>query len=231
MSASLGIQFESSGDRFEPAHGPDPQDSYVGSCFEVEFDELHESRDYRQIPELQRVAELGNRDEIGAALDLLRSVAERYPDYDFIYGWRAILLSKSGHLEGARAAIHEGLARSRSKYALCEDMGNIEFEWGNLAEAVKWWIKSIALQKRATATDSWHSYVYLAGVAAALGEEPASSTLLEAVDRQWPEKVRLNGQGRGRVALRVASEGNASMRRAIQRLCEDPEFDSLWQAD
>jgi tetratricopeptide (TPR) repeat protein len=231
MTATLGLRHGANGNGRSSSSHADPLESYVNSCFEIEFDEHQESRDYRQIPELRRIADLGNRGEISEAMQLLQSIADRYPDYDFIYGWKAILLSKCGKLDGARAVVHEGLARSRSKHALCEDMGNIEFEWGNLAEAVKWWIKSIALQKRAAAVDSWHSYIYLAGVATALGEDPASTALLEAVDRQWPEKVRLNGKGRSQVALRVACEGNASMRKAIQRLCADPEFTPTRQAD
>jgi tetratricopeptide (TPR) repeat protein len=197
------------------------EDSYVSACFALDFEESVEDRDPRDIDVLRQIEELANRGQLGAAMELIESIFEQYDDFDFVYGWKAILHSKMGQLITARTTIETGLRRARSKYRLCEDMGNIEFEWGNLSEAVRWWIKSIALQRRCTRVASWHSYVYLAGIAAALGEEDSSTQLLTTVDRQRPEKIRLNGEGRNRVALRVAREGNSAMRRAIRRLCEE----------
>jgi hypothetical protein len=153
-------------------------------------------------------------------MDLLDAVFDEYTDFDFVYSRKAIIYSKNGNLNAARAVIHAGLSRARTKHSLCEHMGNIEFEWGNLSDAVRWWIKSITLQQQLAGYASWHSFVYLAGIATALGEEESSERLLGALDSQRPERVRLNGDGRNRVALKVAREGNAAMRRAIQRLCE-----------
>jgi len=196
-------------------------DPYVDSCFTFDFQEVDEARDWYGIEELRKVTELGNQDKVREAMSLLESIWGQYTDFDFVYIWKAVLRDKMGKIDDARAVIHEGLTRCKKKYSLCNQLATIEFESGSLAEAVRWWIKSAAAQISIGQTDSVPPFLYLAYIAEALGDRASSDRLLSEVDKIRPGQIRLDGTGQSKVFNKVSGEGNDSMRRAIQLLCQE----------
>ena len=144
-------------------------DSYVDACFQIEFQEFYEDRDWFGIPEAKVIPEAGNAGSIEEALCLAKALRDKYPDFYFSYYWFAILYCKQGHYEDARNSLIKGLHLVKSKYHLCEKMGDIERELVNLQEAVKWWIKSIVIQVSTEKIDNYNSFLYLSYVAEKFG--------------------------------------------------------------
>ena len=70
-------------------------------------------------------------------------------------------------------------------------------------------------------TDSFPPFLYLAYIAEALGDSASSDRLLSEVDKIRPGQIRLDGTGQSKVFSKVSREGNDSMRRAIQLLCQN----------
>jgi len=196
-------------------------DPYVDSCFTFDFQEVDEARDWYQIDELRKVTELGEQGKVKKAMSLLESIWGQYIDFDFVYIWKVILLDKMGKIDDARAVIHEGLAKSKKKYSLCNQLATIEFESGSLAEAVRWWVKSAAAQMSIGQVDSFPPFLYLAYIAEALGDSASSNRLLSEVDKIRYGQIRLDATGQSKVFSKVSREGNDSMRRAIQLLCKN----------
>jgi len=193
-------------------------DSYVDRCFDCDWTELDEPRIWSDYPELKSVADLANGGQDAAALAQLAKVWTKYRDHDFLYGWKAMILAKQGNKPDAIGVLNDGVLVCRKKFRLCKTRAQIEYNAGDLNEAVVWWIKSAVSQISAQGPAIEDPFLYLAYVAGALGDRTSKDRLLKIVDR-LTRLGRLNDSAINRINSLVAAKGNRAMSVAIGRLC------------
>ncbi len=163
-------------------------DHYVDSCFECTWSELDEPRLWSSDPELKAVADLANDGRHAEALAQLAKIWGSYQDYDFVYGWKARMLMGQGHRADAINVLNEGMSKCRTKFKLCANRAEIEYEAGDLGEAVVWWIRSAVSQVSLQGSPVLDApFMYLAYIAGALHDHASKDRLFKAVDRltQW----------------------------------------------
>jgi tetratricopeptide (TPR) repeat protein len=197
-------------------------DPYVDSCFQIELQEFDEGRDWFEMPEAKAMTQAGNAGRVDEALRGAEALRVKYPDFFFPYLWFSILYRKQGRHADAKNSLNAGLQFSRSKFELCQNYGDTEWELGNLPEAVKWWVKSIVIQVSTKSLGNFAPFLQLSYVAEALGLQSACSRLRQFVDRMRPGEIRLNGDAANKLYLATRSQGTESMKRAIGLL--DREF-------
>jgi hypothetical protein len=194
-------------------------DPYVDDCFQIDFDEFYEERDWFNIPEAKAIAEAGNAGLIDEALRLTADLRQKYPDFYFCYYWFAILYRKQKRYDDARKSLMEGLHFAKSKESLCAKMGDVEWEVHDLHQAVKWWIKSIAIQLGSqSVTDDDGVFLSLSYVAEALGMIGVCSKLRSWADRLRLGQIRLNAQPANDIYLATSRQATPAMRLAIELL-------------
>lgn len=197
-------------------------DTYVDTCFSIEFQEFDDGRDWFEIPEAKAISQAGNAGRVEEALRHAEALRIKYPDFHFSYLWLSILYRKQGRTADAMIALNDGLRLSRSKYELCQNYGDTEWELGHLAEAVKWWIKSIVIQVGTKSLGNFVAFLQLSYVAEAAGLQGACSHLRRFVDRMRAGEIRLNADVANKLYSATRSQGTASMKQAIDLL--DKEF-------
>jgi HEAT repeat protein len=195
-------------------------DAYVDDCFRIDFDEMYEGRIWRQIPEAEAISEAASAGRLDEALRLAEELRRDQPDFYFGYYWLAELHRRQGRDEDARKALIEGLGCARSKQSLCKAMG--ELEWGrrDLPEAVKWWIKSVAVQVGSQYATDYVAFLHLSYVAEALGFRSACSELRSWADRLRSGQIRLTTEAENEFYLATIEQGSPPLQRAIERLEE-----------
>ena len=157
-------------------------DAYIDACFQFDFQEHHDTRNWREIPEAQALVKFAREKNTEAALRQCQIVRDNYPDFYWPYYWLATLYGGQGRLEDARQALTEGLGYAKSKYNLCGKMGEIEWEVGNLAEAVKWWLKSVIIQINTDNLDTFTPFLRLSYIAQGFGLTDTQLLLIQYVD-------------------------------------------------
>ncbi|HEY1389115.1 MAG TPA: hypothetical protein VGF38_11275 [Ktedonobacterales bacterium] len=197
-------------------------DSYVDNCFHVDFQEFEDTRDWYQMPEAKPIPQAVNAGNLDEALRLAQTLRETFPDFDYSYSAFAMIYRKQNRYDDARHAIEEGLQAAKQKSGLCSSMGDIEWQAGNLREAVPWWIKSIVLQASTEHPTEYGPFMYLSYVAEQLGLGGACSRLRDVVDSIRAGKIRLSSEGANPLYAATRREGADSMKQAIQIL--DSEY-------
>lgn len=193
-------------------------DPYVDECFEIGSDELYEDRDWFNMPEAKAIPEAANAGQIEEALRLAEELRRKHPDFDFGYYWFAVLYQKQRRYEDARKYLMEGLHSAKSKQGLYTAMGEMEWELQHVSEAVKWWIKSVAVQVGSQYATDYVAFLHLSYVAEALGVQAACLQLRAWVDRIRTGQIRLTGQAANEFYLATNRQGTTSMRYAIELL-------------
>ncbi|GEM_PF-2016334 len=190
-------------------------DEYVDSCFQIEFQEFYDERDWFEMPEAKAIPRAETTEE---ALRLAEALREKYPDFDFSYYWFNILYRRQGRYDDARKIIIEGLRTAKSKSSLCERMGETEWQAGNLPEAVQWWIKSIVIQTGTDNLDDYVPFLNLSHVAEQTCLFDASMRLRKYVDSIRPGQIRVTDEIANEFYTATRNQGTESMRRAINLL-------------
>jgi hypothetical protein len=197
---------------------PKTDDAYVDSCFQIEFQEFDDGRDWRELPEAKAVSQAGNAGKIEEALHCAEVLRSKYPDFYFSYYWFCILYRKQGRHADAIHALNDGLRLAKSKYELCQMYGDTEWYPGHLLKAVKWWINSIVIQVGTMNLGSYGAFLYVSYVAEALGLESACLHLRQFVDRIGTGGIRLNAGPANTLFMAARLLGSTSMKRAIDLL-------------
>lgn len=199
--------------------GPPPPtgDNYIDSCFDSKLEELSESRQWHQIPDLASIPSLATSGRHDTALETILKALDHYPDYDFLYTWLGHIQGERGRPDLARDALLKGIQRSRSKSGLCDDLGMLEFEASHLPEAVQWWVRSCAIQLAYGHLRHANPFLRLATIALAIGLPECHTALLQTCDRI--QYVRLNAAGEEACVRLVYAQGTKSIRQAIEMLC------------
>lgn len=190
-------------------------DAYVDSCFNFDFNEQNEKRIWYEMDELNE----RNSDTI-RKMELAEAALPKYPDYDIIYAWIGWGKKESGQPEEARKAYLEGLMKSRRKSGLCGDLGMLEFEpYNNLHEAVKWWIRSCAIQSVEGQYSDGFSFLNLATIAKYLRLKKCYSKLFEQSKKI--QNIIFDAAGESQRKYMVRDQGNNLIKQAITLLCKN----------
>lgn len=138
------------------------------ACFDLAgMRDYPEDRDWAQIPELvnaERLQHVRNRRE---AVDQLEDILEKYEDFDRVYLWMAQVLREEGRQEDVTQVLLQGLAEARSKAPLLTALGIYSVEDGRLADAIRWLVRAVSLQKGGGASNAPQAFRYLACLASA----------------------------------------------------------------
>jgi len=165
-----------------------------------------DNRDIRKFPELSPLqplvsqvhpsllGTLSNRDKIASSqlLNEVGKVEGLFPDIGAIYICKAFALAGMDRYEEAYQTIHVGLRQAIEKTYLCEAMGVLMSEQGEL-DGPGWWMQACIL-----ASTSVYPYLYLSKVAYDVwrcGYSDADELrwrLLNAVDIMYPNIFRLD---------------------------------------
>ena len=158
-------------------------DAYVDDCFSINFTEEREKRIWSRIEGLKDVPGLVKQNRLEDAWFILDANKDAFRDFDFIYAWKAVIFQKTGQNDAARKTLISGLKRSKEKFLLCDRLGFLEYETGDLNLAVKWWIKSIVAMIGINAVTMWEPFIYLAYVANICGSRNRFKFLMAQVER------------------------------------------------
>jgi ankyrin repeat protein len=192
--------------------------SYVESVFDFDWAETPDPRDWRKFDELKDVPDLFHDDQIVRVEAKLDDALIKFPDYSFVYIWKASVFEKKEEIERARQTYTEGLRVSKARHGLCGRLAMLEFEHGTLKEAVRWWIRSIYLQMHGGSVDDAQSFLYLAFVALLNQQDDASSKLMDASAKGPHGTIALSSRGKQNVSNKVNAEPYGDIRAAIQEL-------------
>jgi tetratricopeptide (TPR) repeat protein len=180
-NAPLPPSLQSAPDLPLPMRKLDPTgDEFVDSCFCFKFNEFYEGRCPEEIDEARDFMKILQNDGLmvadvvrhnfAPACDKLAALRMRLPDFHFSYRWLGRLYHEAGRLDDARRVLDEGLRLARSKSEICEARARLEFGLGDMAEAVKWWIRNVVIQISSKQLEDYEPFLYLACVAPEFGQ-------------------------------------------------------------
>lgn len=173
----------------------DEEGLYHKRCLEQAYFEEDEPRSWHSHPEFRKVLDPLNEGDYARACEEAENLAATFADFGVVYCWWAKALLETRSYDRAREIVRQGLARSRSKFALCNQLGEIEWKSGNIKEAVYWWAQGLHCQESLKGYGGAEgAYLYLHYVADALGLSRCASAFLLRVDQVRPGGVRLTRQ-------------------------------------
>lgn len=193
---------------------------FTQSIFDFDFAEQSEDRDWNSIPELKQVPTLFRQNDIAGVEECLRQALPSYPDYAFVYHWMANVLEKKNDIDGARNRLLEGIKTVREKNSLCGRLGMLEYNHGNIREAVKWWARSVIFQKRNNNIGSdTQSFLYLGFIASLYHQlSSASEELMDCAARGPHGRIDLSPTGKTEVSRKLSAANSADIPDAIREL-------------
>jgi hypothetical protein len=196
---------------------PRTGDAYVDSCFEFDFEEFDESRVWHEIASIKEIPFVADTDT-RRALELAESALDDYRDYSFVYYWIGKLRGQLSYPGEPRTTYLEGLRMGRNKPMLCGGIAVSEFDRGNLSEAVKWWIKSCAIQLSCGLSRDGFSFLNLAYVAQGLKLAQYKTPLIAT--GQDMQSIDFDSFGANQRILLAHEQGTASIKSAVSLLCD-----------
>jgi len=167
------------------------------------------------MPEAKAIPQAGDTEQ---ALRLAEQLRQKHPDFYFVYYWLGILWDRRGDREKARQHLLEGMRLSKSKRSLYTQLGDLEWKWGSLPEAVKWWLKSVVVQVGSQHVTDYVAFLHLSYVAEALGIQAACSQLRAWEDRIRTGHIRLTAQAANELYAATRRQATSAMRHAIELL-------------
>lgn len=165
---------------------------YSQDCFDPDFVEQKEICPWSQLPGAKELVRASNSQGWGEVQRLAASLIQSHAEHHFGFYWLGQARRGLGQLKQARECLLEGMDRAHSKYSLCLKLGEVEWDLGDLEEAVRWWIKSAVLQFRAHDLKEHAPFLYLSYVAEGCGQDDVCSALRHQVDHIQSGQIRLD---------------------------------------
>lgn len=190
---------------------------YVDVCYQIDFEEFSEPRRWQNIPRMREIPDLAFGDK-QKALAAAESALREFSDYSFLYYWVAKLRGEIGFPDEPIATCLEGLQKGRNKPMLCGAIAMYEFSRFNLGHAVKWWIRSCAVQLDCRLSTDSFSLLNLAYIAEGLGLPQCQAPLLR--EAQLLQSIQFDAVGAEERYHLARTQGTVPMRKAIQLLCD-----------
>jgi hypothetical protein len=212
-------------EKAEATYSPDPP--YLKDIFEFPLHTELETRLWWNMRGLKGIRELLDRNRTNDAETVCEKLLKVYPDHYVLYVWLADIELQRGRRIAAKRRCIEGLAVSKQRHVLCGKLGDIEYRCRNLDEAVKWWIRSILMQRRIRPrVDDARSPLYLSYVATAL-EKPGCSRMLKSMaDSGEHGVISLRREAQQQLYAMAKQCGTKAMGDAIVFLTDRANWDS-----
>ncbi len=191
-------------------------DPYVDDCFHFDFEEFEEPRRWAAMPGIKDIPYIADTDK-QKALTAAEAALKDNPDYSFLFYWIAKLRGSLGMPGEPQKTYLEGLQKGRNKPILCGGLAMHAFEHGDLAEAVKWWIKSAAIQFSCKLSVDGFSLLNLAYIAEGLHMPECQAPLLKAA--QQLQSISFDAIGANERYHLALTQGNDSIKTAFDILC------------
>ncbi|MDK2980756.1 MAG: hypothetical protein PWQ55_1103 [Chloroflexota bacterium] len=190
---------------------------YVDTCFQIDFEEFIELRNWRDYADLRDIPDTAMVDK-RKALSMALSVWEKYDDFSFVYYWIAKLRHETYFPGEPIATCLKGLEKCRSKPILCGAIAMREFERYDLGQAVKWWVRSAAAQFGCRMSTDSFSLLNLAYIAEGLDLPDCQKALMaEAQNLQGIQFDAIGAEQRYHLAR---TQGSGPIKRTIRLLCQ-----------
>jgi hypothetical protein len=195
--------------------------SYIDSCFQIDYQEFDDPRDWRKIPEANEFidAERSGKNT-NVLLLLLDNIRTKYPDFHFSYSWYIKIYSSVGLDDDVNKILKKGLNLSKRKDTICRNMGMAKWKEDNLPEALKWWIKCLVFQLNRDAYHDYELFLYLSIIANGFSLYSESST--------FKRYANINGSGIevipetvSKLRFQVSNHGTSSMKEALKILVKE----------
>ena len=199
------------------------EDDYVRRCLEAEFQEEKEVRTFRSNPVFATVLIPLNSKEYEKAIKAGKQLISQFSDFDLAYKWLASAYRDSNP-QNSREVLNEGLSKAKRKSLLLTEMGEIEWQSGNIDAALYWW--SQALHCLSNNPFDYNAYLLLSYVAKGVGTEEVEKALLARVDAMRGGQIRLDSQTAERLTTLVKSKKSEAMKKVLYGL-HDKYFVSL----
>lgn len=204
----------------EPGTVPSSFEKELAECFSSNPVQEPETRNASQMRGLSQVPGLVKSGHPDKAWEILCSLEIDYPDFDFIFTWKAHILHKKGDNASAEKVLQQGLEKAKAKHLILERLGFLAWESGNLEDAVKGWVKSIVLIHQGARPVLWEPFLYLSHVARVLGCSKEFEQLQAAANSACqPGEVDLTPDAAQRLAELSAELKQTWVRGAIEQLC------------
>ncbi len=196
------------------------RDHFFDDCFSFAISNEHEKRNWSRIDEFKGVPDLVKKEDYNKAWFILDHVSAQYTDYNFIYAWKATILQKKKDYNAARDILIKGIKNAKSTHLLCERMGYLEFESGDINDAVMWWIRSVVLMNQPNATKRWEGLLYLSYIAKACGWKSNHEILMTIVSRiSIHGRLELESETIALLEKKVPELETKPIEKAIGHLC------------
>ncbi len=194
------------------------EEDYVLRCLEAEFQDETELRTFRSDPAFAIVLTPLNSKEYGKAIKAGKQLLPQYSDFDLVYTWLSSAYRDNKQLQNSREILSEGLSKAKRKYHLLTEMGETEWQSGNIDAALYWW--SQALHCLSNNPIDYNAFLLLSYVAKGAGTEEVEKVLLARVDAIHGGQIRLDSQTAERLTTLVKSKKSETMKKVLYGLHE-----------
>jgi len=191
-------------------------EEYVRRCMQQEFQEGSETRTVRDDPGFAKVLEPLNAQDFPKAIEMGRRIIPKYPDFDLPYKWLGFALCAVGKFDESRKVYSQGLALSKRKLIILTDMGETEWQSGNIAAAVYAW--SQALHSLSAKPMDYNAYLLLSYVAKGLQLEDTAAAFLARVDKLRAGTVRMEPNSAARLTTLSGKNNLGAIREVLKQL-------------
>jgi len=192
---------------------------YINKCLSKEYSEAEEIREWNSIEGYSKIIDPLNSSNNQLAAIEAEKLCKVYIDFHHIYQWRGLALKRMKDYTKAKEVLQEGLKKSKSLFDLCNLLGDIERDLGNISEAVYWWSQGMHLQESLSQRNyggSEDSYLFLYYVAKGLGLSDSADAFILRVDSIKPGQIRLNENEANRLILLSRNEKDKAMGNSIE---------------
>lgn len=167
-------------------------DEYVRLCLEPQYREEEEARTWQSDPRFRTVLDPLNGGDYDSATKAAAKLVSTFPDFHLVYMWQGSAQRQLGAFDRAREVLLQGLAKSKRKSILCEQMGRVEWNAGDLKQAVYWWAQAIHGQETPEGSSNDESaYLHLYYVADGMGLPDVAAAFISRVDQMRAGQIRL----------------------------------------
>lgn len=200
----------------EAAQGPADGEAYVRRCLTMEYAETAENRTFASDPAFADVLTALNTQRYAVAIASGQELLPRFADFDLPYKWVASAYRATQQWPSARSVLLTGLTRSRRKSLLLTDLGETDWQSGNLASAVYWWSQAVHCLARNPVDAT--AFLLLGSVAGGLGLTATEAVFLDRADSLRAGRVRLDPATAGRLAALARANDTEPVRRVLDGL-------------
>ncbi len=191
-------------------------EDYVKRCLEAEFEDEIEVRNFRSDPDFATVLTPLNSKEYDTAIKAGKQILPKFSDFDLVYTWLASAYRETKQLQNSRDILNEGLRKAKRSYFILTEMGETEWQSGNIDAALYWW--SQALHCLSNNPIDYNAYLLLSYVAKGAGTEDVEKVLLARVDAMRGGQIRLDSQTAERLTTLVKSKKSEAMKKVLYGL-------------